>query len=86
MGITQFLTEIGAGLGSFLPTLVQTMVDGFIALFFATGENGAITGLNAVGETSLTFFIVAMSLKIIPTIAGWLKLRASRRKRARRAK
>lgn len=85
MDITSLLGDIGGGLGSFLPALVSALVDGFVGLFFTTSDAGVISGLSAVGTVSLTFFIVGLSYKAIPTIAGWLKLRANRRKR-RRAK
>lgn len=86
MGIAELLADIGEGLGTFLPSLVKAMVDGFVGLFFTSGaEGGAITGLSAVGIVSLTFFIVGLGYKAIPTIAGWLKLKARARKK-RRAK
>lgn len=86
MGIADLLGEVGTGLGTFLPTLVRALVDGFVGLFFTTAaEGGNITGLSAVGTVSLTFFIVGLGYKAIPTIAGWLKLKARARKK-RRAK
>lgn len=86
MGIAELLTEIGTGIGTFLPSLVTALVDGFVGLFFITGESGAISGMSPVAIVSLTFFIFGACYKLIPTIAGWLKLQSKRRKRARRAK
>ena len=85
MGISGLLGELGTGLGTFLPSLVQAMVDGFVNLFFVT-DVGTITGLSAVGEVSLTFFIVGLCYKIIPTIAGWLKLKTSGGKKRKKRK
>ena len=86
MGISELIAEIGTGIGTFLPALVTALVDGFVGLFFITGESGAITGMSPVAVVSLTFFVFDACYKLIPMIAGWLKLQARRKKRARRAK
>ena len=85
MGITQLLTEIGGGIGSFLPALVTALVDGFVGLFFLTGEGGAITGMSPLAIVSITFFIIGSCYKLVPTIAGWLKLSAKKRRKAKKA-
>lgn len=83
MGMAELLGDIGTGLGTFLPALVKAMVDGFVGLFFVENE-GAITGLSAVGMVSLTFFVVGLCYKIVPTVASWLKLKTRGFKRRKR--
>lgn len=89
MGISELLTDIGEGIGTFLPALVKALLDGFVNLFFTTAtEGGAITGLSALGIVSVVFIIIGMCKAFLPGILAWFrtkwKSRGSRRaKRAR---
>lgn len=86
MGIAELLTEIGTGLGSFAPAFVKAMVETFVGLFFITGTEGTITGMSPVAVVSLTFFIIGMATRMVPTVASWLKLKIKGRKRSRARK
>lgn len=85
MGLADFLTELGAGLASWLPTLAEALVDTFMALFFTTDTNG--TTLNTLGSVSLAFFIIGLGFRVLPAVLGWLRTKWTARKgRKRRAR
>lgn len=85
MGLADFLTELGAGLASWLPTLAEALVDTFMALFFSTDTNG--TTLNTLGGVSLAFFIIGLGFRVLPAVLGWLRAKWTARKgRKRRAR
>lgn len=86
--ISQLLTDIGTGIGSFLPTFMKALLDGFVAIFFDTpAAGGASAGLSLVGVVALVFIIIGACYKFIPTILRWLRLGTAklrgRRKRSR---
>lgn len=87
MDIGTFLTQIGTGLASFLPSFAQALISAFTALFFTTAtEGGAVTGLNPLGQISVAFFIIGLSQKVLPGVLSWLRARwrsRGARKRAR---
>ena len=83
---TKILGDIGTGLGSFLPSLVKSLVDGFISLFFVTSETGGVESLNALGEVSLVFIVIGMGIKFVPMIAGWLRLKSKSLRKRKAAK
>ena len=85
MDIATFLGSIGEGISTFVPDLVGGMLEAFTGLFFVV-ETGAITGLSPLGMASLSFFVIGLCYKFLPTVLGWLKTRSARRKKARAAK
>ena len=88
MDISTFLTQIATGLASFFPALAGALANGFVALFFTTGTNDAVTGLNPLGIISISFFSVGLAQKFLPGVLSWLKARwrSARARRARRAR
>lgn len=86
MDIATFLGNIGEGIKTFVPDLVGGMLEAFTGLFFVVGEAGAITGLSPLGIASLSFFVVGLCYKFLPTVLGWLKTRSARRKKVRATK
>lgn len=84
MNLTEMLTSLGEGIGSFLPKVMKALLDGFVAIFIdGTGETAT---LSAVGVVALLFLIIGACYKFIPTIIGWLKLSAAKRKRKKARK
>ena len=85
---TNLISDLGAGIGSLLPTFMKAFLDGFVNLFFVkgTGENAAINGLSAVGEIALMFIVLGIAYKFIPTIVGWLRLKSQKGKSRRSRK
>lgn len=82
--ITSIFTDIATGLGSLVPAFFGALLEGFETLFITgTGESIALT---PVGQIAVVFIVIGMTYKIMPTVVGWLRLRASRRKkRAKKA-
>lgn len=85
--LSQMLTEIGTGIGSFLPSVMSALLHGFESIFLVTTGTGetAVTTLSPVGTIALLFIIIGACYKFIPTIVGWLRLSVKRkaRKKAR---
>lgn len=84
MGIVDFIGEIAEGLGSWLPTLAQALVDTFMTLFFTTGEGTAT--LNTLGSVSVTFVVIGISFRCLPAVLGWLRARWTTKKKSKKAK
>ena len=85
--ITEVITDISTGLGSLVPAFFKALLDGFTNLFLVTTGEGAsaVTKLTPVGDIAIVFIVIGMTYKIMPTVIGWLRLRAGkRRKRARK--
>lgn len=82
--IGTFLTELATGLTAWVPAFAKAIYDAFIALFFLTGEAGAITGFNPLGIIALGLMVIGFVWKIIPTALGFLRMQMKRAK-ARRA-
>ena len=79
MKLAELLTQLGEGIGSFLPKVMKALLDGFVAIFIeGTGETAT---LSAVGVVALLFLVIGACYKFIPTVIGWLKLSAAKRKR-----
>lgn len=79
MGIVSFLTEIGEGIASWLPSLASTLVDTFMALFFTT--SGETISLNTLGGVCVAFFVIGLGFRCLPAVLGWLRARWASRKR-----
>lgn len=86
MGIAELLGEIGSGIGTFLPALLEALLDGFVQLFFVTGTDAAITGLSALGEVSIVFFVISLCRQFIPGVLSWFKTKWKSGKKARKKK
>ena len=84
MDIASFLTELGSGIGAFVPSIVTGMLDAFVGLFFITDTSGAITGMSPLAMVSLSFFVIGLVYKFIPQVLGWLKTASKRRGRKKR--
>lgn len=84
MSITNFLTEIADGIGSWLPELATTLVETFMALFFTTGTDG--TTLNTLGAVCVSFFIIGLGFRVLPAVLGWLRARWTARKSRKRSR
>lgn len=81
MTIVNFLNEVGSGLGTWLLSLAETLVDTFIALFFTTSEGA--TGLNTFGAVVISFFIIGLGFRVLPAILGWLRARWTAKRKGR---
>lgn len=79
MTITGVLSDMGGGLGTFVPSFFSALLQGFTTLFV---NNNALTD---VGVIAIVFIVIGITYKILPTVLGWLRLKARsyRRKRAR---
>lgn len=84
MNLTTMLSQLGEGIGSFLPKVMKALLDGFVAIFIdGTGETAT---LSAVGTVALLFLVIGACYKFIPMVIGWLKLSAAKRKRKKARK
>lgn len=81
--LSTILGDLASGIGSFLPALGSSFLDAFLALFFITGEAGAVTGITPLAEMGLLGMVIGASYKFIPMIVGWFRLKV-RRGRGRR--
>ena len=76
---SDLISDLGSGIGSLLPAFMKSFLDGFVKLFFVTAsEGGAITGLSPVGDIALMFITLGIAYKFIPTVVGWLRLKAQK--------
>lgn len=81
MSLSSLITDIGDGIGSFLPKLMKAFLDGFVSIFIeGTGESAK---LSPVAIVAIMFIVLYACYKFVPMIIGWLKLSA-RKVRARR--
>ena len=84
MKLAELLTQIGEGIGSFLPKLMKAFLDGFTSIFITgTGETSA---LSPVAVVALMFLVLGACYKFVPTIIGWLRLSAAKRRRRKARK
>lgn len=79
MSVTGVLSDLGGGLGTFVPSFFSALLNGFSTLFVDSN------GLTNVGTIALVFIVIGITYKILPTVIGWLRLkvRSGRRKKAR---
>lgn len=82
--LTTILGDLASGIGTFLPSLAGSFLEAFLALFFVTGEAGAVTGITPLAEIGLLGMIIGASYKFVPMIVGWFRLRVSRRRAAKK--
>lgn len=86
MGISELLGEIGGGIGTFLPAMLEALLDGFVSLFFTTGTDGVLTGLSALGEVSIVFMVIGLCKQFLPGILSWFRTKWKQGRKARRKK
>lgn len=84
--LTQFLTDIGNGIGSFMPNVMKGLLDGFTSIFFTTTGSGdtSTTTLSLVGIVAIGFIVIGACYKFIPTVLKWLRLGVSRARSRRK--
>lgn len=84
MDVGGFLSEITGGLLEFLPNLAKALLECFMAMFFTyeTAEGGAntVTGLNILGTVAISFFIIGLAYKTLPSVMAWMRMGWSRRR------
>ena len=80
--ITSIITDIASGLGALVPAFFKALLDGFTSLFI--DSSAEVVKLTPVGDVAILFIVIGMVYRIMPTVVGWLRLRASRRKKRAR--
>lgn len=74
--ITAIVTGVGTAMSSFVPSIGQTLVEGFSALFWTTGETAGLTllaqGLLAVAGIGLT---IGAIIKVYHIFSGRIRHR-----------
>lgn len=88
--VGQFLAEISSGLLAFVPEFGKALLQCFLALFFVstTAEGGAVTvtGLSILGVVAVSLLIISLTMQVLPTVLGWLRMGAKRLKTAGKAR
>lgn len=85
--IAEFFSELATGLTSFIPAFFGALLQAFQVLFMvATTTEGVTTynGLSPVGQIAVAFIVISIAYKVLPTVVGWLRMRA-RARRIRKA-
>lgn len=82
MTVTGVITDIATGLGELVPAFSKALLDGFTSIFISTTEAGSV--LSPVGQIAIVFICLGICYKILPTVIGWLRLYASKRKSRRK--
>lgn len=85
--IAEFFSELATGLTSFIPAFFGALLQAFQVLFMvATTTEGVTTysGLSPVGQIAVAFIVIGIAYKVLPTVVGWLRMRA-RARRIRKA-
>lgn len=83
MSISGVIGDIATGLGDLVPAFFKALLDGFTSIFLVTAEGGATT-LSPVGQVAIVFICLGICYKVLPTVIGWLRLYASKRKTRRK--
>lgn len=83
-GMVGFVTSIGNGFVS----LLQILLYGSYSVDSTTHVGSVTIGttLGTVGTLAFVFVIIGLAWKIIPTVVGWLRLQAFKRRRAKAKK
>lgn len=85
---TAIFEGLGQGLTTFAPAFGTSFINLFITIFCTFTEAEGIytvTGLNALGYTSLASLVVANTYKVVPTVLGAISRKLKSRKRRARA-
>lgn len=86
MDVGAFLSEISGGLLSLVPDFGKALLQCFLSLFFVftTAEGGAVTvtGLSILGVVAVSLLIVSLTLQLLPTVLGWLRMGVKRMRTA----
>lgn len=86
MDVGAFLAEISGGLLGFIPEFGKALLQTFLALFFTftTAEGGAVTvtGLSILGVIAVSFLVISLTMQLLPTVLGWLRMGARKMKTA----
>lgn len=76
MDIGSVFTNIGSGLGEFVPAFFKALLDGFTSIFLTTTtvEGVASVSLSPVGIIAIVFIVIGITYKLAPTVMGLLRV------------
>lgn len=90
MDVGSFLAEISGGLLGFVPEFGKALLQCFLALFFTftVAEGGAqtVTGLSILGVVAVSLLVISLTMQLLPTVLGWLRMGMSRMRTAGKRK
>ena len=84
--IAEVFTGIASGLTSFVTSFFEALLGGFTTLFLTEGgtPESPTTELSPLGDIAIVFIVMGIVYKILPTVVGWFRLRASARRKGKR--